>query len=87
MTYSARTAKLPTRAPIPADDLLLTAKEQAITELVASGMRNADVATVLGTTEGIVKNNLKIVYDKLGVWNRVELALWHVAHEIPKGSL
>lgn len=87
MTYSARTAKLPTRAPIPADDLLLTAKEQAITELVASGMTNVDVAAAIGTTENMVKNHLRNIFDKLGVWNRVELALWHVAHEIPKATL
>jgi DNA-binding CsgD family transcriptional regulator len=71
----------------PADDLLLTAKEQAITELVAYGMRNADVAAAIGTTENMVKNHLRNIFDKLGVWNRVELALWHVAHEIPKGTL
>jgi DNA-binding NarL/FixJ family response regulator len=79
MTYSPRSPKMPTR--IPAEDLRLSPKEKAIAELVASGIRNADVATVLGTTEGIVKNNLKIVYDKLGLWNRTELALWYVAHE------
>ncbi len=66
---------------VRAEDLRLTMKQKEITGLVASGMRNADVAIVLGTTEGIVKNTLKLIYDKLGLWNRTELALWYVAHE------
>jgi DNA-binding NarL/FixJ family response regulator len=24
-----------------------------------------------------VKNYLRVIYDKLGLWNRVELALWY----------
>jgi DNA-binding NarL/FixJ family response regulator len=24
----------------------------------------------------MVKNYLRVIYDKLGLWNRVELALW-----------
>jgi DNA-binding CsgD family transcriptional regulator len=26
-----------------------------------------------------VKNDLRLIYDKLGLWNRVELALWYEA--------
>jgi DNA-binding CsgD family transcriptional regulator len=29
----------------------------------------------------VVKNYLRLIYDKLGLWNRVELALWHVARQ------
>jgi DNA-binding NarL/FixJ family response regulator len=29
----------------------------------------------------MVKNYLRVIYDKLGMWNRVELALWHVARQ------
>jgi DNA-binding CsgD family transcriptional regulator len=29
----------------------------------------------------MVKNYLRLIYDKLGLWNRVELALWHVARQ------
>jgi len=32
--------------------------------------------SAMGTTEYVVKNYLKSIYDKLGLWNRVELALW-----------
>jgi DNA-binding NarL/FixJ family response regulator len=44
---------------------------------VAQGLKNREIAQALGTTEFVVKNYLKVIYDKLGLWNRVELALWH----------
>jgi DNA-binding CsgD family transcriptional regulator len=29
----------------------------------------------------VVKNYLRLIYDKLGLWNRVELALWYEARQ------
>jgi DNA-binding NarL/FixJ family response regulator len=52
-------------------------REHRVIELVAQGLRNRDVATEIGTTEHVVKNYLRVIYDKLGLWNRVELALWY----------
>jgi DNA-binding NarL/FixJ family response regulator len=52
-------------------------REQAIIELVAQGLRNRDIAEAVGTTEYVIKNHLRAIYDKLGLWNRVELALWY----------
>jgi DNA-binding NarL/FixJ family response regulator len=40
-------------------------------------LKNRDVAQEIGTTEHVVKNYLRVIYDKLGLWNRVELALWY----------
>jgi DNA-binding NarL/FixJ family response regulator len=54
-------------------------REQRIIELVADGLKNKEVADALGTTEHVVKNYLRVIYDKLGLWNRVELALWYEA--------
>jgi len=54
-------------------------RERRIIELVAQGLQNRDVADEIGTTEDVVKNSLRAVYDKLGLWNRVELALWYQA--------
>ncbi len=45
-----------------------------IAELAASGYSNREIASELKITEQIVKNVLHSVFDKLGVWNRVELA-------------
>ena len=39
-------------------------------------MTNAEVAAEVGTTDHVVKNYLRVIYDKLGLWNRLELALW-----------
>ena len=55
-------------------------REEDIIRLVASGLNNRTVATELGTTEYVIKNYLRIIYDKLGVWNRTELALWYEAN-------
>jgi len=54
-------------------------REQRVIELVAQGLKNREVADALGTTEHVIKNYLRVIYDKLGLWNRVELALWYEA--------
>jgi LuxR family maltose regulon positive regulatory protein len=54
-------------------------RERQVIELVAQGLKNREVADAIGTTEHVVKNYLRVIYDKLGVWNRVELALWYEA--------
>jgi DNA-binding NarL/FixJ family response regulator len=56
-------------------------REQQVIELVAQGLKNREVADAIGTTEHVVKNYLRIIYDKLGLWNRVELALWYEARK------
>lgn len=56
-------------------------REQRVIELVAQGLKNREVATEIGTTEHVVKNYLRVIYDKLGLWNRVELALWYEARK------
>ena len=63
----------------------LTPQEIRVTQFVAQGLRNSEVARAVGTTEYVVKNCLRAIYDKLGLWNRVELALWYEArtYQIP----
>jgi len=56
-----------------------SAREQVIIQRVAEGCKNREIADSLGTTEHVVKNCLRVIYDKLGLWNRVELALWYEA--------
>ena len=57
----------------------LSARQQKVIELVAQGLKNSEVAEIIGTTEFVVKNYLRAIFDKLGFWNRVELALWYEA--------
>jgi len=52
-------------------------REHRVIQLVAQGLKNSEVAKEIGTTEHVVKNYLRVIYDKLGLWNRVELALWY----------
>lgn len=54
---------------------VLSARELAIVRLVVEGLRNRDIGAALGMTEGNVKVTLHRVYDRLGVSNRVEMAM------------
>ena len=58
-------------------------REQRVIQLVAQGLKNREVAEAIGTTEHVVKNYLRVIYDKLGLWNRVELALWYESRRTP----
>jgi DNA-binding CsgD family transcriptional regulator len=58
----------------------LTAKEVQIATLVWQGLTNKDIAQVLITSEQVVKNYLRTAFDKLGVWTRLELALYVAGH-------
>lgn len=53
----------------------LTPRERELIDLVRRGMRNRDIASQLGVTEGTVKVYLHAIFDKLGVDNRTELAM------------
>ena len=60
----------------------LTPKELRIIALIVQGYKNKDIATRLGTTEQVIKNYLRNVYDKIGVSDRLELALFTIHHRI-----
>ncbi|MFZ3210653.1 MAG: response regulator transcription factor [Terriglobales bacterium] len=63
----------------------LTDKELLIVACVTQGMKNKEIATEVGTTEQVVKNYLRKVYDKLGVSDRLELALYCIHHRLLQG--
>ncbi len=58
----------------------LTQREVQVAELVWQGMTNREIAQRLMTTEQVVKNYLRTTFDKLGVWSRLELALYVAGH-------
>jgi DNA-binding NarL/FixJ family response regulator len=60
----------------------LTPKEALIVSCVTQGMKNKEIAIRVGTTEQVVKNYLRKVYDKLGVADRLELALYCLNHHV-----
>ncbi|WP_432432242.1 response regulator transcription factor [Granulicella aggregans] len=60
----------------------LSKKEIAIIGCITRGMRNKEIAYQIGTTEQVIKNYLRKVYDKLGVSDRLELALYCLHHQL-----
>jgi DNA-binding NarL/FixJ family response regulator len=65
----------------------LTPKETLIVSCVTQGMKNKEIATRVGTTEQVVKNYLRKVYDKLGVADRLELALYCLHNRVLDGGV
>jgi DNA-binding NarL/FixJ family response regulator len=66
----------------PRNRVKLSTKELQIITGVTQGLRNKDIAQEVGTTEQVVKNYLRKVYDKLGVSDRLELALYCMHHRL-----
>lgn len=65
--------------------LRLSEKEMLIIGGVTQGLKNKDIATEVGTTEQVVKNYLRKIYDKLGVSDRLELALYSMHRRLLDG--
>jgi DNA-binding NarL/FixJ family response regulator len=68
----------------PRNQPKLSKKELAIIGCITRGMRNKEIAYQIGTTEQVIKNYLRKVYDKLGVSDRLELALYCLHHQLLK---
>ncbi|HTM36164.1 MAG TPA: response regulator transcription factor [Terriglobales bacterium] len=60
---------------------LLSKQESRIARLISQGMTNREIATHLGLSGHTVKNYLFKIFDKLGISNRVELALYVASRE------
>jgi DNA-binding NarL/FixJ family response regulator len=58
----------------------LTPREMKIVALVAQGCKHKEIGLLLGTSEQVVKNYLSSIYDKTGVSDRLELALFIMHH-------
>jgi DNA-binding NarL/FixJ family response regulator len=60
----------------------LTPKEMRIVALIVQGCKNREIAGRLKTTEQVIKNYLRSIYDKTGVSDRLELALFTIHHRV-----
>lgn len=60
----------------------LTPKELRIVALIVQGCKNREIAHRLCTTEQVIKNYLRSIYDKTGVSDRLELALFTIHHRV-----
>jgi DNA-binding NarL/FixJ family response regulator len=67
----------------------LTPREVQVAILVWEGLTNREIGKIVGTTEQVIKNHLRSTFDKLGVWSRLELAMYVASHggkNWPEGS-
>jgi DNA-binding NarL/FixJ family response regulator len=60
----------------------LTPKELKIVGLIAHGCKNREIASLLNTNEQVIKNYLRRIFDKIGVSDRLELALFTIHHRV-----
>jgi two-component system, NarL family, nitrate/nitrite response regulator NarL len=60
----------------------LTARELEVVAAIVSGLTNRDIAQKFAISEQTVKHHLTSIFDKLGVSNRLELALFAVNHHL-----
>jgi DNA-binding NarL/FixJ family response regulator len=76
-------------AEVPKGDMVgtrvrdrLTPKEMRVVALIVQGGKNREIAIRLKTSEQVIKNHLRAIFDKTGVSDRVELALFTVHHRV-----
>lgn len=60
----------------------LSGKELQIIRLIVRGYKNKDIARELNNSEQVIKNYLRSIFDKTGVSDRLELALFTMHHRI-----
>lgn len=82
MKAFAKTSNGPRR-----DKPLLSDREKEIVQLVAQGYRNKEIGGKLFISEQTVKNHLHNIFDKLGVSDRLELALYAIHHRVIEQEL
>ena len=77
----------------PANDMsmlaALTEREYEIAGLIRAGLRNREIATRCGLTEGTVKVHLHSIFQKLGIKSRSELIIimMSIDSEVPAVGL
>lgn len=58
----------------------LTPKEIQVATRVWEGLTNREIGRLMSTSEQVIKNHLRSIFDKLGVWSRLELAMYVAGH-------
>lgn len=88
-TFSAISKRLPQQRSMSVSDVWagLSSREAQVARLVVDGRSNKEVADRLFISERTVKAHLGVVFDKLGVRDRLQLALRLVASQSPDASL
>jgi two-component system nitrate/nitrite response regulator NarL len=71
-------------ADVHAKRFRLTRREMEIVTAVAAGESNKGIAERLSLSEDTVKHHVSHVFDKLGVYSRLELAVFAINHKLVK---
>ena len=66
----------------PAKKFALTAREMEVLASIVEGYSNKEIAKRFSISEQTVKHHLSSIFDKVGVSNRLELALFSVNHQL-----
>jgi DNA-binding NarL/FixJ family response regulator len=76
----------PAAMPRDRDRSPLSQREREIVALVAQGFKNKEMAEKMFISEQTVKNHLHNIFDKLGVSDRLELALYAIHNNLHTGK-
>lgn len=76
----------PSEGPTRSREFGLTPRELEIVALVVAGYSNPDIAQRCSISEQTVKHHISNIFDKLGVSNRLELALFAVSHRLTEAN-
>lgn len=69
------------------DKPLLSDREKQVVQLVVQGFHNREIGQKLLISDQTVKNHLRNIFDKLGVSDRLELALYAIHHHLIEHEL
>jgi DNA-binding NarL/FixJ family response regulator len=69
-------------APPPRKTFGLTTRELEVVTLITEGSTNKHIAETFGISEETVKRHLTNIFNKIGVGNRLELALFALNHQL-----
>ena len=76
----------PPQTPVNRERSPLSQREREIVALVAQGFKNKEMAEKMFISEQTVKNHLHNIFDKLGVSDRLELALYAIHNNLHSGK-
>jgi DNA-binding NarL/FixJ family response regulator len=63
----------------------ITPREMQVIATVVAGCPNKEIAQQFSITEDTVKHHLSSIFDKVGVSNRLELAMFAINHQLVVG--
>ena len=83
----SRSAGLEGKVSRPKPDFGLTVRERQIVSAVVNAYQNKEIAEKFAISEKTVKHHLTNIFNKVGVSNRLELALFAVHHRLDSSTL